>query len=151
VRSTGYAVAPEIDESLALDDCRKPPQEITIHLRSPEGVQYYLGELVRAGLRKAAQGQPNIFTASICKRGDQNTRETVLFEVRKLGAGERPPLEVDFEGDRYGVPEEPVSADEFRECDAQNTMHVLSFVSQLLSLQRSARDLPSTGVVHVVQ
>ena len=151
VRSTGYAAATEPDDTLALAQCRKPPQEITIYLRSPEAVQYYLGELVRAGLRKAAEGRPNIFTASICKRGNVNTRETLLFDVRKLGAGDRPPLEVEFDGERYGVPEEPASGDEFRECDAQNTMHVLSFVSQLLSLQRSARDLPSTGVVHVVQ
>jgi hypothetical protein len=152
VRTTGYAAPPDAPVPAAdAEKCARPPQTITIFLRSPEGVQYYLGELVRVALRKAAEGRPNILSANVCGRRGNASRETLLFDVRRLRPADRSPLEVEFEGERYGVPEEPAGADEFRQCDAESTMHVLSFVSQLLALQRSARDLPATGVVHVVQ
>jgi hypothetical protein len=153
VRTTGHPASAEIehDQAPPRAGCKPSPQRITIYLRSPEGIQFYLGELVRAGLRRAAAGEPNPLTVRICARRGSPPRETLLFDVRRLAAGETTPLDVEFEGERYGVPAEPPNADEFAECDAQNTMHVLSFVSQLLSLQRSARDLPSTGVVHVLQ
>ena len=134
-----------------------PPFAITFVLRSPEGLVYYLGELARVANRSDSPQVPYV-----CIQG----RYQPLFVALPAGHCEDPLLEVDSgrgsfavppasaaetdkahfcdEGDRGKIQFEPV------QCESGRSLHALNLLSQLMSLQKSAKDLPSTAVVRVI-
>ncbi len=112
-----------------------------IHLRSPEGILYYLGEILRAETEK--DFTPMI---KVCESGPP----VPLFVVRKsMDNDEAPAVAVDYEGTRYVVPRGSFS-DSADPCRVDRSMHVISLVSQLISLHKSSEHIPVTGVVSVV-
>lgn len=99
-----------------------------IYPRSTEGVIYYLGEITRHQLSGPDQ------TVMVRGGGDRP-----LFVVhRGLVAGAL--TQVTFMGQTYAI-----AAD-----NEERTTQVLSLLTQLISLNKSAKDLPATNVFTIV-
>jgi hypothetical protein len=94
---------------------------LTFILRSPEAILYHLGELIRSH-------NPPI------------TCEGPLFVVQNCASSSQCAVEVCYCGSRYTIPAQGAGA----------SMHVLSLLSQLIALNRSATDIPTTGTLRVV-
>ncbi len=111
-----------------------------IYLRSPEAIMYYLGEIVR---REEIDPKfiPNIGIPGCDSPG------VSLFLVRKSQTDSDAPVTVDFEGSKYFIPRDPHFGDR---CRADQTMHVLSLISQLIGQQKKIEQVPVTGVVNVI-
>ncbi|HYU32801.1 MAG TPA: hypothetical protein VEW48_11615 [Thermoanaerobaculia bacterium] len=130
---------------------------ITLYLRSPEAILYYLGEVARL---EEDQGK----APSICIGG----RLGPLFVARRKGECARSLVSVATgEGSAYSIPAQENSInmeeDEANDskcfpkfdllplsCDPGRSMEVLTIVSQLIALQKSGKNLPTTSVVRVV-
>jgi hypothetical protein len=140
------------------------PLKITIDLRSPEAALYYLGELVRVQLRNGGK-YSDAYTARICQHSARSSHdpgarleadEQPIFDVRPLGDIAYPGssnefmVRVKFDDSYFGIPRATVRG-KYEECSAETTMHVLSLMTQVISLKRSAKDLPSPAVVHVIE
>ena len=116
--------------------------EAKIYLRSPEGVLYYLGELMR---------EDNPVSIQICNGKDASRGAARLFKVQKLKKYEvmsdknHPIVDVEYDDYRYFI-DDTNEAD----CTADRSMQVLSFVSQLIALQKKGEKPPTTGVVNVI-
>lgn len=135
-----------------------PTLAITFVLRSPEALVYYLGELARVANRPDSPKVPYV-----CIQG----RYQPLFVALPAGRCEAPLLEVDSGRGSFAVP--PASAagtgnalfcgegDEGKirfedvQCESGRSLHALNLLSQLMSLHKSAKDLPSTAVVRVIE
>jgi hypothetical protein len=123
---------------------------ITLFLRSPEAILYYLGELARI-----EEDQGKAFY--VCIGGKLEP----LFVVQRRGGCRKSLVEVtNGDGVAYSIPVNESSApvlrcdkiSEMRDltCNPGRSMEALTIVSQLISLQKSAKDLPTTSVVRVV-
>lgn len=132
---------------------------ITLVLRSPEALVYYLGELTRVANRPDSPKVPYV-----CIQG----RYQPLFLALPAGRCEAPLLAVDSGRGSFAVP--PASAAgtgnsntfsceegdagkvrfEDVQCESGRSLHALRLLSQLMSLHKSAKDLPSTAVVRVI-
>jgi hypothetical protein len=123
---------------------------ITLFLRSPEGILYYLGELARLE-------EKNNKVPHICVDGKLEP----LFVVHRSSSECSKAVEVtNGDGATYAIPARNDKIDkpnctksEFRKlssCDPGRSMEALTVVSQLIALQKSAKDLPTTSVVRVV-
>lgn len=134
---------------------------LTIYIRSPEAMVYYLGEIVRAGLRHAPGTNPIVGymcggPRSKADRAAQPPKAepmpVPIFDVRKLTPEDvKPVISVEFDGDLYGVRADSGSTESLEQCRRETTTQTLSLVSQIIALQKSSKDLPSTGVVRVLQ
>jgi len=136
---------------------------LTIYIRSPEAMVYYLGEIVRAGLRHEPGHNPIVGYMCGGPRSKVDRQAAHLpktpepmpvpiFDVRKLTSEDvKPVISVEFDGDLYGVRAESGSAESLEQCRQETTTQTLSLVSQIIALQKSSKDLPSTGVVRVLQ
>jgi len=117
------------------------PPELKIFVRSPEGILYYLGEMLRTETDKAG------FTPEIelegCAPGD---RVPLFLVSRSSEARSGAAVAVDYEGATYAIPR-TVSDDR---CHSDRSMQVLSLVSDLIAQQKSTVAKPVTGVVTVV-
>lgn len=123
---------------------------ITFFLRSPEAILYYLGELARIEEKRKE-------TAYYCLGGKLQP----LFVVLRGGeCDEKKSVQAtSADGVSYAI---PVPADPPSECcckktewakvtcDGGRSMEALTVVAQLIALQKSAKDLPTTSVVRVV-
>jgi hypothetical protein len=143
---------------LVKEPCDKWAQlTITFTLRSPEAILYYLGELARVekDLGKA-------YCVRVAKY--PKDRFAPIFVIRDAGCKDRVVEAVASDGKSYFIPSrEPKGSSlcgesgeviEIKEhepfCDPGVSTTALSLVSQLIALQKSAKDLPTTSVVRVV-
>jgi hypothetical protein len=130
---------------------------VTLYLRSPGAILYYLGELLRV-----EQEQERV--PAVCIRG----RLEPIFVAREAAAGcASGPVRAWYDGRRYVIPErhsasqgacgaaaagEPPAGTPLPAlgCEGGRSMQTLSLVSQIIGLQKSAKDLPTTSVVRTV-
>lgn len=123
--------------------------EVRFLLRSPQSILYYLGEIVRI---ETLLGQvPRVCTG---------TGLQPIFLAVPERTCPRGPVEVGFRGVDYLIPEESTERDSCTSgsfdlatevsCDGGRSMQALTLVSQVISLQKSAKDLPGTELVRVV-
>lgn len=121
---------------------------VELSFRSPEGVLYYLGQLLRFEESEGTmpeiciqkQYHPIFAAATACGRG--------LISVR-------------YEGTRYAIPPEGGNGGDcgedssyrlspLQECRAGRSMQSLSLLNQLIALHKSAKDMPGTSVVRTI-
>lgn len=113
-----------------------------IYLRSPDAMLYYLGEVISAKFNKK-------FDTMIYACSSDEVRKSKLFEVYKSEkVGGNPYVSVDYEGSTYVIPSNTAESDDV--CPAARSMLTLTLISQLISLQKSGENLPTTGVVNVL-
>jgi hypothetical protein len=127
----------------------EPKITVELFLRSPEGVLYYLGQLVRFETRHRR-------VPEICVQN----RLQPIFVGRERGLDcLEGAVSVSYEGRRYLIPAKPGDGgpcDKDPEggaplaCVAGRSMQALSLLNQLIALQKSAKDLPSSGVVRTI-
>ena len=125
--------------------------QITIYLRSPEAILYYLGEITRSEIQaknkdiedsKIKVPWVNVYHKE-CK-----VDEAWLFRTLKTTDKDKTPgVFVDYEGSRYIIPGDP---DSYDGCCTDQSMHVLSLVSQLIGLQKKSTEAPKTTTVSVI-
>ncbi len=129
-------------------------KSLTLVLRSPEALLYYLGELARLANRKEFPKIPYICI--------QN-RFQPLFVALPSGRCQGSQVEVNGAGGKFSVPaasedtiaksycdEGDIRIDDANQCDAGRSMQALRLVSQIMSMQKSAKDLPTDGVVRLL-
>jgi hypothetical protein len=131
---------------------------LTLVLRSPEGLVYYLGELMRVANANRKDDFPKV--PYFCLQGHSQP----LFVARPAGSDRciESLLEADAGRGRFSIPA-PGQSSELAECkegeirfematkcEPGRSMQALRLLSQLMSLQKSAKDLPSTAVVRVI-
>lgn len=123
-------------------DPRLAGQELRPHFRSTLGVIYFLGEYqrLRSGGGPAAYRVPHC--ADPCPVGAAELRPLIAID---RGGGEAL-VETRFEGQRFYIPasEAGVYSDQ---PDQARGMQVIAFVEQLVNLQKSADQLPTTLTV----
>ena len=142
--SVGIRSASNIQDN-ATGKASSAERESKAVLRSPEGVIYFLGEVVRAEL----DNDKNAVSVDICP-ATANTplRSAKLFYVREATSEDaNPHLGVTYDNKRYVVPR---LANDKDSCEGQRTMHVLSLVSQLVQMQKSGKDLPTPAIVRLI-
>jgi hypothetical protein len=121
---------------------------LQVEPRSTEGVIYYLGEIARCEMsvdKTAACVKPTIAATSRAP----GAPDDVLFTVNS-GDASRPSLNesdansvaVNWAGFRYSVPIDPTAQD--------RSGQVLRIVTQLVALNRSAKDFPAPAVVPII-
>lgn len=138
----------------------KNPISIDLTLRSPEAVLYYLGELIRAEQSgkvpslRTSEGWEPIFVAIkpgfSCTGGIVEARyENKFYMIPRRKDRPAPPPPAPQAKKAYALaPVEDIIAD--LKCDGGRSMQSLSLVSQLIALQKSAEDLPSSNVVRTI-
>lgn len=116
-------------------------QGYRIFFRSPEGVLYYLGEILRAEVEKGY-----VPMIEIC----ESRPHVPLFVVNKSnGTADASVVTVDYEGAKYYIPADPATGPD-NSCSGDRSMHVLTFVSQLIAGQKAGMNVPVTGAVTTV-
>ena len=105
---------------------------VTIYLRSPEAVIYHLGEIAREELENHLNP---VLLFSMRNKSGENKK---LFSVRGCGACGVSATYCDYHL--------CVSGDK----DEDESMHVMSLVSQILGMQKSADELPKSATVNLV-
>jgi hypothetical protein len=111
---------------------------IDVTLRSVEGMIYYLGEYIRVDTApvklKSSQCGPEIYCVPIIRvRPKAEIPESERF------------VEVDYRGATYAAPISGLKVDAIHGRSSQT----VSLIQQLLNLNRSAKDMPSTPLVRV--
>ncbi len=140
---------------------------ITFHLRSPEGILYYLGQLLR--LQHSAAG----LVQSVCYQPGEEPLPVFVVIQRQASDGPLQQCEsaidaTDADNDRYFIPKgtspvagtscdypaipgkRPELVARLSRCDAGMSTTTLNIVAQLIGLQKAAKDFPSTGVVRAI-
>jgi len=114
------------------EDRKAPELEPSILIRSPEGVIYYLGELVRAARKHGAASEVTV----------AGKREPI-FVLNELKSGESASAAatVEYQGASYVIPSSSVGG---------RSLHSLSLVAQLIGLQKKSSDLPASLSVRVI-
>ena len=112
-----------------------------LHLRSPEGILYLLGEIIRHQMQDPSQE----FKIKLCEHS------VPLFVARKeMPSDSDPHVRIDYDGSKYIIPRLDTDISEDK-CYANNSMHILSLMSLLISKQVSSGELPSsTGTVSII-
>jgi hypothetical protein len=109
--------------------------------RSPEGILYYLGEILRT---EADKGYVPMI--QVC----ESKPPVPLFVVNKSSTSDHTSVvSVDYEGSKYSIPASPATGADTG-CSGDRSMHVLTFVSQLIAGQRAGMNVPVTGAVTAV-
>lgn len=142
--------------------------QVSLQLRSPEDVLYYLGQIVR--METHSQN-----TAQLALGRSGGPYETaplfVAFPQNRTDASGKPyptckavVTVTDAEGERYIIPAAPWPPKTFAtipvtspdtyvsalSCDPGMSVDVLSIITQLIALHKSAKDFPTTGLVRVI-
>ena len=123
----------------ATHDPRLAGMSLRPRLRSTMGVIFFLGEYQRIQAELGAEGAYQIPHCDFnCRAGRGEPERRPLIDVREGDGGAL--VAARFEGQRYFVPQA-----ELRETASNaRTMQVLAFVEQLVNLQKSADQLPSS-------
>lgn len=116
---------------------------LRVRVRSVEGVIYFLGEISRTELgldvKHPSPVKPWLCFGTIV--GGKCTEEPdILFSIRP-GYQARS-ISTSYDSQTYSMPVDPSNDD--------HSAQVLEFVSQLLALSSSSKDLPSPGVVTLI-
>jgi hypothetical protein len=163
----------EMVDSEAFEDREGRKSEFAIFLRSPQGVLYYLGEIMRVwnlDPERAIEGK-SIPLIQVCSSGekafaclDEPTKSCdskadkalciPLFLARKPQTGcSQESVAVKYNGKVYMIPKLPESPPQEIGpdlCHPGRSMQALTLVSQLISLQKKGEELPATTLVRVV-
>ena len=137
ITSLGISFGQEYSETVKLPGGQsvlvKIPNDtkFAFYIRSIEAMIYYLGEITRTLEEKDREVQ--IFV---------NRKPASLFTLMKKEPPEGFSLQVAYDGSIYGMAR--------RKAEVDRSMHVLSLVGQLLALNKSADEIPSTQAVTVV-
>jgi len=116
-------------------------REYRIFFRSPEGILYYLGEILRSEVEKGY-----VPMVVVC----ESKPPVPLFVVNKSSDKDTFPIvTVDYEGNKYSIPGN-LSKDPGNGCSGDRSMQVLTFVSQLIAGQKAGMNVPVTGAVTAV-
>lgn len=115
------------------------PDRAIIHVRSVEGVIFYLGQIVEA--------YENVDSVVNIQFGFGGVSRPLFLLKKETEAKVAAEMVINYEGINYVV-ERNTSADEQ---ESGRTMHVLSLVTQLLALQKSSDEIPRASAVTVVQ
>lgn len=113
---------------------------IDLTLRSTQGVLYYLGEYIRF-----PEQSPRLFAPECGTQNDGYCLPVLRVDDARLISKGRRFLEVSYRGRRYGVPLAGATLSK----DAGRSSQTIDIVQQLLNLNRSSKDLPSTPLVRV--
>ena len=114
---------------------------IVMHLRSPEAILYYLGQLARA------QQQNLIPLVTVTTEAKPCPEEEVLFNVQKAPLDAKNAfVTVDYNHTRYVIPR--TNSDAI--CPEDLSMDVLSFISLLLAKQTTTQAPQPTGTVTTI-
>jgi hypothetical protein len=133
-----YRIADGKGHNLPGNDAK---QEYRIFLRSPEGILYYLGEILRAEVDKGY-----VPMIEVC----ESRPPVPLFVVNKSSDKDNlPVVSVDYEGSKYSIPGN-LATDPADGCSGDRSMQVLTFVSQLIAGQKAGMNVPVTGAVTAV-
>ena len=121
---------------------KAPGDVIQFHMRSPEAVIYYLGELVRAEYGDPLRPERGPSGAAKIQLGSTKTSEQNLFHVRRgtIPEGVVPAAQVKYEDTVYWIPPDSTGG---------RSMHVLSLVQLLVNSQKNAKDLPATTTIRL--
>ncbi len=144
----------------------KKPVVFKFHVRSVEGILYYLGEItrryheqglitqVKTDLRYGTmplsdcehdgvfrRKESDLIRLDTKRRDRRSYRCENLFVVDKNAMGDAF-FSVTYDGVSYSVPRDPQRAG--------RTLQVLELVKQLLALHTSAKELPQSGIISVV-
>ncbi len=143
----------------------------TLHLRSPEDIIYYIGQIVR--LETYSQDVPRYALSTHGEKPYQWVPIFVAFPPGHVdGHGEPFPRDkkaevvvTDSDGDRYIIPAGPWPPKPFMTFDSVSrdgylgklkdvgpgmSNEVLSILTELIALHKSAKDFPSTGLVRTI-
>jgi hypothetical protein len=107
--------------------------------RSPEGIVYYLGELIAAQNYSSERYIPETFVASGGRR-----RLVKLFVVER-GASANAAVQVYFNGEGYYIPRPQLGS-----VDEERSLQVLDLVSQAITMATSKKVLPQTNSVSLI-
>ncbi|HEX6904084.1 MAG TPA: hypothetical protein VF789_30520 [Thermoanaerobaculia bacterium] len=130
----------------------RPTVSVEFFIRSPEGILYYLGQLMRVEEELGVMPE-------VCIQGNLQPIFNAVGGAAGCGQGI---VSVRYDGERYVIPREAgedskcePGADAKRRfspvsCVAGRSMQSLSLLNQLIALQKSAKDLPSTGLIRTV-
>ena len=122
----------------------KPPKLeetfITLKLRSPESMIYYLGEVTRVQNREDRKDETR-YLPKVIFGPEKNRIKGPLFQLRKGSPGaEGATVTVSHEGETYYIPREKYG----------NSMGVLTLISTILATHKKGKDLPVTPSVRII-
>lgn len=150
---TSFAVETDrkTDSKTTMGDRASKDDSLTLFIRSPEAMLYYLGEITRSQLSHqykgagiadgpAADGFPQMDYDPYERLSKGNKSGAVLFKVSR-GTGDDPSLTVAYDDQTFYVA---------RTSFTDQSTHVLSMMSQIIALQNKGSDLPSTATVRVI-
>ncbi|MFN2258410.1 MAG: hypothetical protein ABR601_01085, partial [Parasphingopyxis sp.] len=112
----------------------------TARIRSVQGAFYFAGELIRD---EEGPIYRIISRPTLEERARGETEQHISLIRIEVGSPERPLVATTFNGQRYSIPESA----QFR----TRSLQVLALLQQLLNLQKSADELPTTQSVTVVR
>lgn len=161
-----------IEEFFPIERFRRGTVTFKFQTRSVEGILYYLGEITRqhlrpeSGVARTTQIKTGLRYGSIPPAECEPARNGGVSEtrhdlIRLAGRGHDPRsyncenlfvldegvssgsiFSVNYDGATYSVPNDPARAG--------RSLQVLELVKQLLALNTSAKQLPSSGVISIV-
>ena len=122
--------------------------EVSFHLRSPEGLIYYLGQVARKqiyGIRSATgDGTATTEIDKTPVRYKWSGRERTVFDLR-VGPSEAAAMKVNFADRDYWVPRATLEPGQTVIDD--RSLMTLTFAQLLINLNRSKKDLPANSIV----
>lgn len=135
----------EPGSSLSVKEEDKNKDVYILHLRSPEAILYYLGEIMRVELNTDYIPTIRCY-ADRCK----GKPDAPLFVVHKKTYKDISPyVAVTYEGTKYVIPRSPDDESDDG-CSIDRSMHVLSFISLIIGKQKTYGQIPTTGVVSTI-
>ncbi len=118
---------------------RKEPS-ITLKLRSPESMIYYLGEVTRVQNRKHEEDTPR-YVPKVIFGPEKSRAKGPLFQLIKGSPGpEGATVTVSHEGETYYIPREKYGS----------SMGVLTLISTILATHKKGKELPTTPSVRII-
>jgi hypothetical protein len=124
---------------------------VTLYFRSAEAILYYLGELARMETKAKATKM-----LMLCV----GFHSEPIF-VARMGTASGAEVSVRHGSLSYWIPDESIKS--YQRCTRRGavqiaavedvrgeSMHALSLISQLVALNKSAKDFPTTGVIRVI-
>jgi hypothetical protein len=107
--------------------------------RTPEGMLYFLGELIAAQNYSAQQYTPKLYISA------EGTHRLVDLFVVQRGVSATAAVQVFLAGDGFFIPRP-----QFGSADEARSLQVLDLVSQAIVMATSKEDLPKTNAVSLV-
>lgn len=124
-------------------------REVPFHVRSPEAMLYYLGQIARQTTSPRRSGKHSTIPRIRSSGSMEGGRETEpLFRLLPDDGKCEADIRVRYDGRHYIVPRLR-DADSGEACDPGSTMRALSFLTQLFMLQQSAKDQPQAVTINV--